>query len=162
MSAKLTALILEGLHRDFLRDGNPLHVWSAWQMCRFRWEENGPMFEHPLPEWCREYFDSCAADLMAGMSPSKALKLATKGGHSKVRQYMNESRDIGIVSHLEFCMQLEDDAPLLPGESRLDRICERVSALTGTPDSRFSKTKLSLKRLRTLYFRHRSSRLTHR
>jgi len=140
----ITALVIDNLHRQFLKDKNPLHVWQAYQ-----WSRRPP---RPLPDWIAAYFDAAADALLYGTPPDtkrsstptlsemitfsatppaakppvglradKALGLATRGGHSKHRQLANDSRDIGIFSILDARMQttrddLPDDEDLTPDE----------------------------------------------
>jgi len=150
-SADLTAFILEGLHRQFVEDANPLHVWWAYRFTRTT--------KSPVPEWVADYLEHCAEDLTAGAPPSRALRLATKGGHSKFRQLATASRDTGIFSYVDFCMQLQPDdveppmPPLLRGESHLDRICEHVAEETQRPTNGFSSKPMSTKTVRDIYYR---------
>jgi hypothetical protein len=167
--------IVAHLHQQFVEDGNPLHAWQAYQLSRRRRVptilpdgELGLMVCEPLPvpAWVAEYFDQSAEALLSGMPPNRALKLKVRGGHSKFRQLANDSRDVGIVSYVGFCMSLTSDdvtkdvrrsdwlfAPLLRGESKLDRICEHVAEETRRKGIRFSNTPLSAKTIRDLYFR---------
>jgi len=157
-SVAITALFIEDLHKQFVKDDNPLHVWQAYQ-----WSRRPP---RPLPDWVADYFDHCAEALLGGLPPSHALRLATKGGHSKFRQFADDSRDIGIFSYLDFCMSLTRDdlpddyddpdglfGPLLRGETKLDRLCDDVAAETQRPRNGFDSKPLSAKTLRDLYFR---------
>jgi hypothetical protein len=161
--------LLEHLHKDFLKDANPLHVWQAYQYWR-RWRRL-PRALPALPDWVAAYFDGCATALLQGKPPHQALGLATRGGHSKFKQFADERRDMEIFSYLDFMNQLTRD-DLLPEDARkldwlfaprrrgsktkIDRICEHVAADMRRPDyARFSgiNKPLSAKTLRDLYFR---------
>ena len=60
---------IEVAHDAYERDGNPLHVWSAY--CEAR--ESG----QPLPEWVMTYLDRCAMALMDLVSASAHGKSVT-------------------------------------------------------------------------------------
>lgn len=171
----VTTLMLEHFRQQFARDGNPLHVWSAYQLARRRrvpcLREDGELDTMtceplPLPEWVADYLDRCAEALLAGTPPGPALGLAIKGGgHSKFKQLADRSRDGGIYSYIEFLMGLEreevrPDHPILAswqrgeqGAAKLDLICEYIAEQTQHQGNAFSSKPLSSKTIRDLYFR---------
>jgi len=169
------AILFDALHAEFVRDGNPLHAWKAYKWSR--------AWSHPLPDWAAAYFDDVSAALLKGTPPTTALRFATKGGHSKWRQLADDHRNVEIYSVIDGLMKTKLDSSMqtkrgdlrrefrdlkwlfkkpLRGESKLDRICERVAADMRRPnavtlDGR-KERPLSAKTLHDIYFARNSPR----
>jgi hypothetical protein len=153
----LTMIVFARLHRQFLDTRNGLHVLEAIQFAHHA--------SVPLPVWVVDYLATFAANVLGGTPADVALGLRIKGGHSKHRQLARQARDLGIISYIEFCLELTPDdwpadralppflLPLKRGETQLSIVCDIVAAETRKPGNGFSRTRLSATTIRKIYER---------
>jgi hypothetical protein len=136
----LAQFIVDHLRRRFEGDGNALYAWEALRLAR--------RAQIPVPEWVATYLDACAQALLDGSKPAEALDLAVRGGHGKLRQVQDHSRDIGIYSRIEFLQRCEAndfDPPDPTYPMTLDAILRQVA----------EENHISFETARKIYHAHR-------
>jgi hypothetical protein len=151
----IDALIIENLRKEFeslrkeFEDGDGYSAWEAYQQARRE--------SRPLPDWILSHFDGVAAALLRGDAASSALKLPRqlKGGHGKLKQRATAKRNAKIVAVLYVYLNITRDdlpadaeltahgrewvtrrfAPLLDGDTELDRVCALLAEDLRRPNS---------------------------
>lgn len=89
---------LDRQHAEYLRTGNAIYAWRAFQIARSK-NEKGIRSTTQVPEWVLDYFDRCAAALPQADSPKKvaqALGLSEKVKQQR-RKMKLHGRDQRIV-----------------------------------------------------------------
>lgn len=85
----LAEYLIAQQHADYVRTGNPVYAWRAFQIARSK-NEKGTRSTKQVPEWVLDYFDRCAAGLPKADSPKKVAQAL--GLNEKVKQQRRKVR----------------------------------------------------------------------